>query len=95
MHPPGARSSSWARRGFAPLSKYGPNDGILLLADMIFPAAVTVVELGLDHFLLDRNIDAATVGLVTAVMRWYEESTRRALQTSIPLHTAQKDQRQP
>jgi hypothetical protein len=87
--------SSWARRGFAPLSKYGPNDGILLLADMIFPAAVTVVELGLDHFLLDRNIDAATVGLVTAVMRWYEESARRALQTSIPLHTAQKDQRQP
>jgi hypothetical protein len=60
--------SSWARRGFTPLSKYGPNDGILLLADMIFPGGITVVELGLDHFLLDQDIDAATVGLVTAII---------------------------
>ena len=76
--------SAWARRGFTPLSKYGPNDGILLLADMIFPSAITIVEFGLDHFLLDRNIDAATVGLVTAVMRWHEEATRSALQRFNP-----------
>ena len=76
--------SGWARRGFAPLSKYGPNDGILLLADMIFPSAITIVEFGLDHFLLDRNIDAATVGLVTAVMRWHKETPRSALQTFNP-----------
>jgi hypothetical protein len=51
---------------------------------MIFPSAITIVEFGLDHFLLDRNIDAATVGLVTAVMRWHEESTRSALQRFNP-----------
>ena len=74
--------SSWARPGFTPLSKHGPNDGILLLSDMIFPGGITVAELGLDHFLLDQNLDAATVGLVTAVMRWTEESTTHAMQVS-------------
>ncbi len=62
--------SSWARPGFGPLSKYGPNDGILLLADMVFPGGITVAELGLDHFLLDRHIDAAAVGLVASVVVW-------------------------
>ena len=74
--------SSWARPGFTPLGKHGPNDGILLLSDMIFPGGITVAELGLDHFLLDQNLDAATVGLVTAVMRWTGESTNRVLNVS-------------
>jgi hypothetical protein len=74
--------SSWARRGFTALSKHGPNDGILLLSDMILPGGVTVAELGLDHFLLDQNLDAATVGLVVAVMRSTEESATRALHVS-------------
>ncbi len=69
--------SSWARPGFVPLSKHGPNDGILLLSDMIFPGGITVAELGLDHFLLDQNLDAATVGLVTAVIGWTGDSTTR------------------
>ncbi len=62
--------SPWARRGFTPLSRHGPNDGILLLSDMIFPGGITVPEIGLDHFLLDQDLDAATVGLVTTVMHW-------------------------
>jgi hypothetical protein len=62
--------SSWARPGFGSLTKHGPNDGILLLADMIFPGGLTVVELGLDHFLLDQKIDSATVGLVASIMNW-------------------------
>jgi hypothetical protein len=74
--------SAWARPGFTPLSRHGPNDGILLLSDMIFPGGITVAELGLDHFLLDQNLDAATVGLVTAVMRWTEESTKKVLHVS-------------
>jgi len=74
--------SAWARPGYAPLSKHGPNDGILLLSDMIFPGGVTVAELGLDHFLLDQNLDAATVGLVTAVVRWTEESSTQLLHVS-------------
>jgi hypothetical protein len=68
--------SSWASAGFAPLRKYGPNDGILLLSDMIFPGALTVIELGLDHFLLDRNIDVTTIALATTLIDWIEQ--RRA-----------------
>jgi hypothetical protein len=49
---------------------------------MIFPGGVTVAELGLDHFLLDQNLDAATVGLVMAVMHWTEDSTTRVLHVS-------------
>jgi hypothetical protein len=65
--------SSWANAGFGPLRKYGPNDGILLLSDMIFPGGLTVAELGLDHFLLDRHIDIATVALTTTVIGWIEQ----------------------
>ena len=64
--------SSWARAGFTPLKKYGPNDGILLLSDMVYPGGVTIAELGADHFLLDGHIDSATAGLVTTVMEWLE-----------------------
>ena len=74
--------SSWARPGFTPLGKHGPNDGILLLSDMIFPGGITVAELGLDHFLLDRKIDAATVGLVVTVMRWTTADATRLLPVS-------------
>lgn len=69
--------SSWSRAGFRPLSKHGPNDGILLLADMIFPGGISVAELGLDHFLLDRDIDAAAVGLVAAMIQWMAPTPAR------------------
>ncbi len=74
--------SSWARAGFAPLRKYGPNDGILLLSDMIFPGGLTVAELGLDHFLLDRQIGVTTVALTMTVIRWIEE--REGVLSHIP-----------
>lgn len=66
--------SSWARPSFRPLSRHGPNDGILLLADMIFPRGISVAELGLDHYLLDRDIDATTMGLVAAMVQWMAPS---------------------
>jgi hypothetical protein len=65
--------SSWARAEFAPLKKHGPNDGILLLSDMIFPGGITVGELGLDHFLLDRHIDVTIVALAMTVIEWNEQ----------------------
>ena len=37
--------SSLGNLGFSRLRKHGPNDGITLLADWIFPSGVTVVEL--------------------------------------------------
>jgi hypothetical protein len=46
-----------AARGFYPMRKYGPNDGMVLLADMILPSGITLTEIGSDHFLMDRHLD--------------------------------------
>jgi hypothetical protein len=59
-------------RGYFPLRKYGPNDGLLLLSDMIFPRGVTLAELGSDHFLLDDHLDITSVALAITVIRWVE-----------------------
>jgi hypothetical protein len=61
-----------ARRGFFPMRKYGPNDGMVLLADMIFPGGITVAELGSDHFLMDQHLDVTAVALAISVIRWLE-----------------------
>jgi hypothetical protein len=61
-----------AGRGYFPLRKFGPNDGMVLLSDMIFPRGVTIAELGSDHFMLDRHLDITTVALVTTTIRWVE-----------------------
>jgi hypothetical protein len=60
------------RRGFFPLRKYGPNDGVLLLPDMIFPGGVTLTELNEDHLMRGKPVDIATVALAITVIRWLE-----------------------
>jgi hypothetical protein len=65
------------RRGFFPLRKYGPNDGMVLLSDMIFPGGVTLTELGSDHFLLDQHLDITAVALAITVIRWQETDNSR------------------
>jgi hypothetical protein len=64
--------SSRGGLGFSYLRNYGPNDGITLLADSIFPRGVTLAELGRDHFLLDYQLDVTTVALAITVIRWLE-----------------------
>ena len=61
-----------ARRGFFPMRKHGPNDGVLLLSDMIFPGGVTLAELGSDHFLLNDHLDITAVALAITVIGWLE-----------------------
>lgn len=61
-----------ARRGFFPLRKHGPNDGLLLLSDMIFPGGVTLAELGSDHFLLGAHLEITAVALAITIIRWLE-----------------------
>ena len=61
-----------ARRGFFPLRKYGPNDGLVLLPDMIIPSGVTLAELGSDHFLINEHLDVKSVALAITVIRWLE-----------------------
>jgi hypothetical protein len=68
------------RRGFFPLRKWGPNDGMVLLADLIFPGGVTLVELGSDHFLLDRHLDITAVALAITVIQWLENPGAKIFQ---------------
>ena len=61
-----------ARWGFYPMKKYGPNDGMVLLADMIYPGGITLAELGSDHFMMDRHLDIVSVALTTSIIRWLD-----------------------
>jgi hypothetical protein len=70
--------SFFARRGFFSLGKYGPNDGVVLLADTIFPSGVILAELGSDHFLFNKAPDIKTVALATTVIRWLENADDQA-----------------
>jgi hypothetical protein len=64
--------SFFARTSFFPLRKYGPNDGTVLLADMIYPGGVTLTELGSDHFMRRKPLDIVTVALAISVISWVE-----------------------
>jgi hypothetical protein len=64
-----------ARRGFFPMQKYGPNDGMVLLADMPFPGGVTLTEVGSDHFLMDQHLDVTAVALAITVIRWLNDTS--------------------
>jgi hypothetical protein len=64
--------SFFARTSYFPLRGYGPNDGTVLLPDMIYPGGVTLTELGADHFMRRRPLDVTTVALAITVIRWLE-----------------------
>lgn len=68
-----------ARRGFFPLRKYGPNDGLMLLSDMIFPGGVTLVQVGSDHIRLSDHLDITGVALAMTVVGWLENETHQVL----------------
>ena len=72
--------SSWSRAGFSHLRNFGPNDGFLLLSDMIFPDGVTLAELGRDHFLLDERDDATTAAFAITLIRWLESQNPKISQ---------------
>jgi hypothetical protein len=62
--------SFFGRKVYSALRKYGPNDGVLLLGDMIFPGAVTLTRLGADHMGMNDHIDVATIALAMTVIEW-------------------------
>jgi hypothetical protein len=49
------------------LRKYGPNDGLTLLADELLPNGVTIIEPGLDHFYRDPEIDLKSLAIANLV----------------------------
>ena len=49
------------------LRKYGPNDGLTLLADELLPGGVTIIEPGLDHFYRDPEINLKSLAIANLV----------------------------
>ena len=72
--------SFWGRRGFNLLRKHGPNDGVSLLSDLIFPGGVTLADLKNDHFMRGKPLDITTVALAISAIRWLEHPGRELVQ---------------
>ena len=72
--------SFFARASYFPLRKYGPNDGTVLLADMVFPSGVTLTELGSDHFMRRKPLDIVTVALAITVIDWLKHPDAEMVQ---------------
>ena len=70
--PLAADVSLLARSGFLQLKEHGPNDGLSLLPDLLVPGALTLAEIGRDHFLLDDQVDATTAALALTLIRRLE-----------------------
>lgn len=70
--------SMLARPGFYHLRSFGPNDGLVLLPDLIVPGGVTLAEVGPDHFLLDEDVEATTAAMLATVIEQLARPTARA-----------------
>jgi hypothetical protein len=55
------------RSRYRQLRKYGPNDGLTLLADESLPNGITIVEPGLDHFYRDPEIILKGLAVINIV----------------------------
>jgi hypothetical protein len=74
---PLADSVSWlGRSGYTQLRAHGPNDGLSLLPDLIYPGAATLAELGRDHFLVDDQTDGATIALALTIVQYLDQRGR-------------------
>lgn len=50
------------------LRKFGPNDGLTLLADELIEGGIVITDIGLDHFYADPEIDLKTFALAQVAM---------------------------
>jgi hypothetical protein len=53
--------------GYRILHRHGPNDGVVLLADTVWPGGVNVVAIGPDHLFSPRENDAHSLALLRAI----------------------------
>jgi hypothetical protein len=49
------------------LRRFGPNDGLTLLADELMPGGITIIEPGFDHFYRDPDIDLKSLAIANLV----------------------------
>ena len=57
------------RSRYAYLRKYGPNDGLTLLADELMPDGITIIEPGVDHFYRDPEINLKSLAIANLVAK--------------------------
>ncbi len=76
--------SSMADIGYDSLRRFGPNDGLSLLGDLIAPNSITLADFGRDHCLLGESIGKRAVALANAVMNRLEacEESRKAIRAT-------------
>jgi hypothetical protein len=55
------------RSRYVKLRRYGPNDGLTLLADELLPNGVTIFEPGLDHFYQEPDIYLKSLALINII----------------------------
>jgi hypothetical protein len=53
--------------GYRVLRRNGPNDGVVLLADTVWPGGANLVALGSDHLLAEFHQDAHGLAFLRAV----------------------------
>jgi hypothetical protein len=53
--------------GYKVLSREGPNDGVVLLADTVWPGGANIVALGADHLFASRQQEAHDMALLRAI----------------------------
>jgi hypothetical protein len=53
--------------GYRLLRRHGPNDGVVLLADTVWPGGVNLVSIGPDHLFAPREDDAYSLALLRAI----------------------------
>jgi hypothetical protein len=67
--PMATQVSAGARDRYRLLARFGPNDGLALLASTSMPNGVTIVEPGADHYFLTVDINLRTLALTRAVQQ--------------------------
>lgn len=60
--------SAAAEFGYGRMRAQGPNDGLTLIADELAHGGRTIVQIGLDHYYRDPELDLKTVALTLTVM---------------------------
>jgi hypothetical protein len=72
--------SQYSGTGYRMLRSDGPNDGLVLLTDVIAPGSLSVVALGSDHFFAeDPEIDRKTVALMKLVVAYADKRCERGM----------------
>jgi hypothetical protein len=73
--------------GYQVLESHGPNDGVVLLADTVWPNGINLVALGADHLFFRWRDDAYVMALLRAV----DLAVRRYGPTPEPTVAAERD----